>query len=467
MICIYQVYAWGDNDHGQQGSGSTSVNKKPALVHGLESVKVARVACGSSHSIAWTIQDSNISNVYEPVLFANSKDPLGTHFIGKKDLNNDETNISNAEGAGSGGKKMSRLSLSRILLSLDSNASKQKSLQHILNALQIIYAREAVVAAIAPHTNNVTAPSGGDKDPGAVSQINTLDSRRSLEPGETEESLEDVMDIAVGGGEAPACRGEVSSTSLSINTSPESEDGASELYPVFPGPSGTSSTAASLRTQSLPRGGTGRLSALVGAVIPGTKTRDLSKEFIVEERASVSGPSLPRTGVSDEFTRMFSLDDIRMLVDLLKLAVAGRCNDKAREAVAALLGSMGDTVGGISEMLLELSVTELEDVASNVDTSRAPPQPVIQESAHPYIDEASMGGQVRIPGAESLRIEFDRQCSTERRHDPLTISDATGRIVAIRSGRDWTDWGAELRVQGDELRWKFSSDGSVNGWGWR
>ena len=195
-----QVYAWGDNDHGQQGSGSTSVNKKPALVHGLESVKVARVACGSSHSIAWTIQDSNISNVYEPVLFANSKDPLGTHCIGKKDLNNDESNMSNAEGAGSGGKKMSRLSLSRILLSLDSNASKQKSLQHILNALQIIYAREAVVAAIAPHTNNVTAPSGGDKDPGAVSQINTLDSRRSLEPGETEESLEDVMDIAVGGG---------------------------------------------------------------------------------------------------------------------------------------------------------------------------------------------------------------------------------------------------------------------------
>ena len=46
-------------------------------------------------------------------------------------------------------------------------------------------------------------------------------------------------------------------------------------------------------------------------------------------------------------------------------------------------------------MLLELSVTELEDVGSNVDTSRAPPQPVIQESAHPYSDEASMGGQVR------------------------------------------------------------------------
>ena len=37
-------------------------------------------------------------------------------------------------------------------------------------------------------------------------------------------------------------------------------------------------------------------------------------------------------------------------------------------------------------------------------------------------------GHVRISGAESLRIEFDRQCSTERRHDPLTIMDGTGRI---------------------------------------
>ena len=37
-------------------------------------------------------------------------------------------------------------------------------------------------------------------------------------------------------------------------------------------------------------------------------------------------------------------------------------------------------------------------------------------------------------GAEALRVEFDRHCSTERRHDPLTIMDATGRTVSVRSG---------------------------------
>ena len=54
----------------------------------------------------------------------------------------------------------------------------------------------------------------------------------------------------------------------------------------------------------------------------------------------------------DEFTRIFSQDDIRMLVDLLKLAVAARCNDKAREAVATLLQNMGESIAGIAEMLL-------------------------------------------------------------------------------------------------------------------
>ena len=45
--------------------------------------------------------------------------------------------------------------------------------------------------------------------------------------------------------------------------------------------------------------------------------------------------------------------------------------------------------------------------------------------------------------------------------------DGTGRIVSIRSGRKWSDWAPELRINGDELKWKFNSDGSVNGWGWK
>ena len=78
----------------------------------------------SEHTLTLTKDIAGQPNqqFYEPVLFANSTDPLGTHFIGNKDLNNDDTNIS-SEGSSSGARKQSRLSLSRILLSLDSNAS--------------------------------------------------------------------------------------------------------------------------------------------------------------------------------------------------------------------------------------------------------------------------------------------------------------------------------------------------------
>lgn len=118
-------------------------------------------------------------------------------------------------------------------------------------------------------------------------------------------------------------------------------------------------------------------------------------------------------------------------------------------------------------MLLELCITELEDVATDNSSVHSSFQPVVQESSHPYTDDTNTTGVVKIPGAEGLKVEFDKQCSTERRHDPLTIMDSTGRVVSVRSGRQWSDWSSELRMSGDELRWKFVSDSSVNGWGWR
>ena len=49
-------------------------------------------------------------------------------------------------------------------------------------------------------------------------------------------------------------------------------------------------------------------------------------------------------------------------------------------------------------MLLEMCVTELEDVASDRDCGRAAAQPIVQESPHPYIDDTSLVGHVKIPG---------------------------------------------------------------------
>lgn len=77
-----QVYAWGDNDHGQQGNGTTVVNRKPTLVQGLETSRIVKVACGSSHSIAWSGSESSVSRTNEAVLFPVPKDPLGNYSLG-------------------------------------------------------------------------------------------------------------------------------------------------------------------------------------------------------------------------------------------------------------------------------------------------------------------------------------------------------------------------------------------------
>ena len=117
-------------------------------------------------------------------------------------------------------------------------------------------------------------------------------------------------------------------------------------------------------------------------------------------------------------------------------------------------------------MLMELCISELEDVAHEPHLSETP-QPLTQESSHPYPDDYTISNTVRMPGAEALLVNFDPKCSTERRHDVLVIKDGGGAVIAVRSGRDTADWSQDIRVVGDELTWTFKSDGSVNGWGFK
>lgn len=145
-----------------------------------------------------------------------------------------------------------------------------------------------------------------------------------------------------------------------------------------------------------------------------------------------------------------------MLVDLLKLAAANRVFEGAKETISSVLVALGTTNQAIGTMLLELCVTELEDTAANWNYINKIPQSVVQESQHPYIDATTLVGHVRLQGAEALRIEFDKRCSTEKRHDPLTIMDGTGRIVAIKSGRDPEEWAIEIRIEGLQITVIFS-----------
>uniref|UniRef100_A0A8C9RA53 E3 ubiquitin-protein ligase HERC2 n=1 Tax=Scleropages formosus TaxID=113540 RepID=A0A8C9RA53_SCLFO len=429
-----QVYAWGDNDHGQQGNGTTTVNRKPTLVQGLEGQKITRVACGSSHSVAWTTVDVTTPSVHEPVLFQTARDSLGASYLGVQS-DSDSSSTSN-KMSGQSSVKPNRPSLAKILLSLDGNLAKQQALSHVLSALQIMYARDAVVGALMPASMilPVECPSS--------SPIPPSDSSTASSPYE--------VDRPPVTAEAEECqspnpwqdkRGEVTS----------SEDAMTPTSAVTP-----SAAAASSRPFIPVTDDPGAASIIAETM---TKTKEDS-----ESQSKATGPE-PQ--YLDEFTSLLVPDDTRVLVDLLKLAVSMRAGEKGREVLSAVLSGMGTAYPQVADVLLELCVTELEDVATDSQSGRLSSQPVVVESSHPYTDDTSTSGTVKIPGAEGLRVEFDRQCSTERRHDPLTIMDGANRIVSVRSGREWSDWSSELRIPGDELKWKFTSDGSVNGWGWR
>ncbi|KAF4026258.1 hypothetical protein G4228_018565 [Cervus hanglu yarkandensis] len=382
-----QVYAWGDNDHGQQGNGTTTVNRKPTLVQGLEGQKITRVACGSSHSVAWTTVDVATPSVHEPVLFQTARDPLGASYLGVPS-DADSSPASNKIN-GANNSKPNRPSLAKILLSLDGNLAKQQALSHILTALQIMYARDTVVGALMPA--------------GMVAPVECPSFSSSAPPSDVS-----AMASPMNGEEC------VLAVDIEDRLSPN----------------------------------------------PWQEKRGED----VESQNKASGAELQPL---DEFTSLLVVDDTRVMVDLLKLSVCGRAGDKGRDVLSAVLSGMGTAYPQVADMLLELCVTELEDVATDSQSGRLSSQPVVVESSHPYTDDTSSSGTVKIPGAEGLRVEFDRQCSTERRHDPLTVMDGVSRVVSVRSGREWSDWSSELRIPGDELKWKFISDGSVNGWGWR
>ncbi|XP_041055229.1 E3 ubiquitin-protein ligase HERC2 isoform X4 [Carcharodon carcharias] len=429
-----QVYAWGDNDHGQQGNGTTTVNRKPTLVQGLEGQKITRVACGSSHSVAWTTVDVATPSVHEPVLFQTARDPLGASYLGvQSDL--DSTTISN-KISGSSNSKPNRPSLAKILLSLDGNHAKQQALSHVLTALQIMYSRDALVGALMPAS--MIAPV----ECTSSSPVPPADTSAATSP-----AGEDTSEVA-------------SDREERMSPNPW-QDRKGEVAPseeaVTPSSAVTPSTSATSARPFIPVTDDPRAASIIAETM--TKTKEDS-----ENQTKVSGPEPQHL---DEFTSLLVPDDTRVMVDLLKLAVSNRAGEKGKDVLSAVLSAMGTAYPQVADMLLELCVTELEDVASDSQSGRHSPQPVIVESSHPYTDDTSTSGTVKIPGAEGLRVEFDRQCSTERRHDPLTIMDGANRIVSVRSGREWSDWSSELRIPGDELKWKFTSDGSVNGWGWR
>ncbi|CRL02239.1 CLUMA_CG015120, isoform A [Clunio marinus] len=378
-----QVYGWGDNDHGQQGSGNTSVNKKPTLVIGLDGVFVNRVACGSSHSIAWSLPDFESElDKKEAVPFTVSKDPLGGHSLGMYSLDDQTTSSPILHKI-----KHPRKSLSEIVLSLESTSALQIALSNILNAIKILQARSCIIAALTSHAqikNHQTIFETDKIMKEAKSEdIIELDKQEMMAQANQRDLIN--SQIANGGGESLA--------------------------------------------------------------------EECENPFEGEMLNDTEYPSNPLPNTSNSL--------YRSLTNSMSMSAASSCNN----AVNARHSKMSTSAMSVMACIINHQEEMIAEVASS--KSGLDDFLVLFESSHPYVDDITLVGHVKIPGAEFLRIEFDSQCSTEKRNDPLIIMDSSGRVIATRSGREFAQWAQEIRIPGDEMRWKFTSDNSVNGWGFR
>lgn len=235
------MYAWGDNEHGQQGNGNTISSRKPQQILSLKDHRITRIACGSSHSIAFATGTPASTGEFTPVSFTVAQDPLGTALTSSKSTEDPF-----------GHDESKRPSLTKVVLSLPTPAKQQEALGHIQTALQIAYARDAIVNSL-----------------GGV----------ALAAQERKEDMESQQGDSV------------------------------EITGIIP-PSPTS------------------------------LTRRLSFGGKSEEEAALSKTSHIPSGL-DDFTSLLTVEDARVLVDLLKLAVAKRVGPKGKETLGAVLTAMG------------------------------------------------------------------------------------------------------------------------------
>lgn len=314
-------------------------------------------------------------------------------------------------------------------------------------------ARQCIIAALSSHTQMNGCPEKNVTDNDEY--FKDLENLREQGAGADAEA-QDLEMIANGGGEAPADRpyNDITPDASIHETLPSIIPVAGPLS-AFQSLNGSMSLSASI-SSCKDAAQRSKMSASAMSVMAATITQP--DEVINDENPSNL----------DDFTTLLGEAEAKNLIDLLKLSVNGRTESiSSALTIANTLIALGMNSPSICVMILETCITELEDLTTSRNFLGKIPRPIVQETSHPYIDNITLVGHVKMPKAEALRLEFDQQCSTEKRNDPLIIMDGTGKVIATRSGRDFSQWAPEIRIPGDEMRWKFTSDGSVNGWGFR
>lgn len=133
-----QIWSWGSNDFYQQGAPGTGMVVCVPTRLAFHASKAVKIAAGSSHCFAILVGGMTTSmHEFTPVVFASSEDQLGSSLVPQHSQKQAEAP-----------QNKQRPSLSKIVLSQAAHQRKQEALGHILTALQIAYARDAIVSSL-------------------------------------------------------------------------------------------------------------------------------------------------------------------------------------------------------------------------------------------------------------------------------------------------------------------------------
>ena len=97
------------------------------------------------------------------------------------------------------------------------------------------------------------------------------------------------------------------------------------------------------------------------------------------------------------------------------------------------------------------------------DPENWPQEAFLLSSAHPYSDNLSQSYTLRVPGAKKFALYF-RNFDTEYAYDRLELVDRSGNLLETWTGMRSGEF--SFPIVGDSVTLRFTTDGSVTGYGW-
>ena len=123
----------------------------------MEHNQIKYVACGSSHSVAWTEITSSACIIEKPILFEVNHDPMATSLVKVKE--NDDVFVSGLTKF----LKEHRPSLMRSVMQISSLSLKEEVLKNIILALEVLLARSILCTWI-ENSDDVLNNYANEKD---------------------------------------------------------------------------------------------------------------------------------------------------------------------------------------------------------------------------------------------------------------------------------------------------------------